>query len=298
MFKNIVVLDDTGINSESKIKLHQFAQEVDIYDDRPDESETIKRIGDADGVLVSLNTPITRKIMDACPNIRYIGMSCSIIDEKSCNVDISTAKEKGIVVTGIYDYGDNGVVEFLISELVRLLHGFGGKLWKDQPYEFTNLKMGIIGLGTAGYMVAKAFDFLGADVYYYSRTRKNHAEEEGIKYLPLDELLKTVEIVSTHLPRHTCLLNEREFDIFGNNKILLNTSLGPVFSVPALKKWLTNSKNFYICDKDGMGLYMDELGHLPNVIVGYKSAGATTEMVKRRSKKVLENIEKFLEENK
>lgn len=61
--------------------------------------------------------------MTGCPNLRYIGMCCSLYEEKSANVDIAAAREKGIVVTGVKDYGDEGVVEYVISELVRYLHG-------------------------------------------------------------------------------------------------------------------------------------------------------------------------------
>lgn len=60
----------------------------------------------ADAVLVSWNTQIDRSIIEQCPSIRYIGMCCSLFDEKSANVDIQAARENGIQVLGIYDYGD------------------------------------------------------------------------------------------------------------------------------------------------------------------------------------------------
>ena len=41
--------------------------------------------------------------------------------------------ERGITVTGIRDYGDEGVIEYVVSELVRCLHGFGQKPWKGFP---------------------------------------------------------------------------------------------------------------------------------------------------------------------
>jgi len=50
-------------------------------------------------------------------------------------------------VTGIRDYGDEGVVEYVISELVRCLHGFGQEPWDGMAREITGLKAGIVGLG-------------------------------------------------------------------------------------------------------------------------------------------------------
>ena len=65
-------------------------------------------------------------------------------------------------------------------------------------------------------MIADALRFLGAEVYYFSRTRKPDAEAAGIAYLPLRELLPEVDILCTCLPRNTILLGADEFRLFGN----------------------------------------------------------------------------------
>ena len=62
------------------------------------------------------------------------------LSPESANVDIRYANERGITVTGIRDYGDEGVVEYVVSELVRCLHGFGQETWEDLPREITGLK--------------------------------------------------------------------------------------------------------------------------------------------------------------
>lgn len=61
-------------------------------------AEIIYNIGDADCALVSWNTIIDREVILACPNLKYIGMCCSLIDEQSANVDIVAARKQGIVV--------------------------------------------------------------------------------------------------------------------------------------------------------------------------------------------------------
>src|SRR5690606_40344113 len=67
------------------------------------------------------------------------------------------------------DLGDEGVVEYVVSELVRCLHGFGTdtngnpeKPWDGVSREITGLKVGIVGLGTSGGMIADALKFFGA----------------------------------------------------------------------------------------------------------------------------------------
>ena len=70
---------------------------------------------------------------------------------------------------------------------------------RDEPVEITGLKAGIIGLGVSGKMIADALQFMGADIAYYSRTRKPDAEAVGMAYKPLAQLLTESEVVFTCL---------------------------------------------------------------------------------------------------
>lgn len=141
MFGKIVAVDETLLTGAYECELHKWGKEVVVYHDFPSEADdVISRIGDADCLLVSFRTPIGKEVMDACRNLKYIGMYCSVYDPRSCNVDLAEAERKGITVKGVRDYGDEGVVEYVISELVRLLHGFGGRRWKEQPTELTGQK--------------------------------------------------------------------------------------------------------------------------------------------------------------
>lgn len=160
-FKKIVAVDETLLNEKALQQLQNLGDEVVIYHDFPqDENIVIERIADADCLLVSFRTPIRRNVLDACRNIRYIGMCCTLYNPESCNVDVIEARKRGITVLGVKDYGDEGVVEYVISELVRLLHGFGGIRWHKDSTELTKCKTGIIGMGKTGRMVADALKFL------------------------------------------------------------------------------------------------------------------------------------------
>lgn len=295
MFEKIVVVDSTGLNTWGVERLKELGKEVVFYTGIPEtDEEIVNRIGDADCVLVSYNTQIRRNVIEACPNIKYIGMCCTLYSKSSANVDIAAARERGITVLGIRDYGDEGVVEYVISELVRLLHGFGGKQWRHKAYELGGQKVGIVGLGRTGRMIADVLRFLGAEVYYFSRTRKPDAEAAGIAYLPLRELLPEVDILCTCLPRNTILLGADEFRLFGNLKILINTSVGPTFRVPDLQRWLsTHKRNFFLCDEVGIGNYADTLTQFDNVIYTPKVSGHSEQCMERLSQKVIANIESY-----
>ena len=74
-FRKIVAIEDVLINDAAKERLQGLAEEVEMHYDMPDsDEEIIRRIGDADGVLVSFKTKISRNVIESCPNIRYIGM--------------------------------------------------------------------------------------------------------------------------------------------------------------------------------------------------------------------------------
>lgn len=300
MFKKLVAIEPVSLVPAAERKLHEYAAEVVLFDDIPaDDSEIIRRIGDADAVLLSYTSRIEKNVLDACPAIRYIGMCCSLYSEASANVDIRSAREKNITVYGIRDYGDQGVVEYVVSELIRYLHGFGDKQWQSLPVELTDLKVGIVGLGTSGQMIAAGLQALGADLYYFSRSRKPEAEAREIEYLPLKQLLQTVDVVCTCLNKNVILFQEEQFAWLGNHKIMFNTSIGPSHDIAALVKWLDHGSNEFFCDTAAaLGDSSGKLLSHPHVNCVNQSSGRTRQAFDRLSEKVLHNIETFLRQER
>ena len=113
--------------------------------------------------------------------------------------------------------------------------------------------------------------------------------------MPFDELLKEVEILSLHLPKNTKLLGEREFDLFGCGKILINTSLGLPFEEKAFRSWIKKDGNYAIFDGDGKKELSAEIDKIPNIITAKKSAGWSAETERRLSEKVVQNLKDFLQ---
>ncbi|MBR1759001.1 MAG: dihydrofolate reductase [Lachnospiraceae bacterium] len=293
-FHKMTVVGPTRFTEASREKMGTIYAEEAIfipYVPRTEE-ELIEVIADSDCLLVALQVKVTKKVIDACPSLRYIGMCCSLYNPESANVDFPAANEKGIVVTGIRDYGDEGVVEFVISELVQLLHGFGAHQWREVPTELTGQKIGILGMGTVGHRITAALNFFGADVYYYSRTKKDDVKAT---YLPLNELMETVDIAIGCLNKNAVIVGEEAMAHFGNDKILMNIAIGPFVENEVLGRWLAYSGNWYICD-ELWGLGDESFNLRPNVICPAKSAGNSTQLVGRYNKKILENIEAFLNE--
>lgn len=292
-FKKIVAIEPVSLIPEYEEKLKTLADEVVMFGDIPtDDNEIAARIGDADCVLLSYTSRLMAEVMAQCPNIKYVGMCCSLYSPESANVDIRYAEAHGIKVTGIRDYGDEGVVEYVVSELVRCLHGFGQPAWETMPREITGLKVGIVGLGKSGGMIADAMKFFGADIAYFARGEKQAATEKGYCFMPLQDLMEWSDVVFCCLNKNTVLLHEEEFRRLGNHKILFNTGLSPAWDEAPFLKWLEED-NLCYCDTLG-ALGGEQLLAHPHVHCVNVSTGRTSQAFVRLSQKVLANVEEYL----
>lgn len=295
-FTKLVEGGPIGLEPWAEEKLKEYASEIIHYDSLPEsEEELVRRIGDADALLVRNLPLVPASVLSQCKNLKYVGMCCSLYSKESANVDIDYAEKHGITVYGIRDYGDKGVTEFVIYALVRILHGYDWPLWRTRPKEITGLKIGFVGFGTSGQMTARALKALGAEISYYARSKKEDCEKEGMHYKDLHELLEQSEIVITCLNKGVILLHEEEFKVLGNKKIMINTSIGPAADMTALKNWIANDENIFISDTSGgVGEIYSEVKDRKNVLCPDVSAGMTEEAYNLMSRKVLDNIEKML----
>ena len=182
-------------------------------------------------------------------------------------------------------------MEYVVSELVRCLHGFGQESWEQLPREITGLKVGIVGLGKSGGMIADALKFFGAEISYYARSEKEVATAKGYRFLPLRELLAESEVICCCLNKNTILLHEEEFRQMGNRKILFNTGLSPAWDEAAFAEWLEGD-NLCFCDTIG-ALGSEQLLNHPHVRCMQVSTGRTRQAFDRLSAKVLANLSEY-----
>lgn len=220
MFHKIVIVEPVLITVQGKEQLKQYCENLVCFDtDTINENETIRRIGDADCVLVSYKTQISKSIIEKCNNLKHIALCCSFYGKQFAKVDIEALEKKGITYSYLSEHGDNGVVEFTVTQIINLIHGFYGKKWKEESLDLANIKVGILGLGNLGSKIARTFKLFGSDVYYYSRTRKENLEKDiQIKYLNLVELLQTVDIISINVNRDVCLIGQDNLKKFRKRK--------------------------------------------------------------------------------
>ncbi|MBQ9124222.1 MAG: hypothetical protein IJY14_00890 [Acholeplasmatales bacterium] len=296
MFNKLVIIEPINMLNVHVEELNKYAKEVIYYKDIPtNDNEILKRIDDADAVLLSFTSAINAYVLENAKNLKYVGMCCSLYSKESANVDITKAEELGIIVKGIRDYGDEGVAEYIIHELVEFLQGYKEFKWDNIAHEITGLKCGVIGLGTSGTLIARALKFFKADVSYYSRTRKYDVENnEDIKYKDLNTLCSESEAIFLALNKNVLLLQKEQFNLMKGKRILFNTSIGPGFNVEALKEWLKEDNHFFFGDTLATA-GDNSIWDLQNTFTINRSAGGKSyQAYVRLGEKVLNNIIEYL----
>ena len=295
MFKKIVGVEPILMTSEGKTKLSNYCEEFVFYDTKANsEEELIDRMSDADCVLVPYITTISSNVIDNLPKLKHVALCCSYYGKRFSKVDIDALSKRNITFSYLAEHGDDGVVEYTVAQAVILIHGLYGHRIKNEAYDLTGIKIGILGLGNLGGKVARAFRLFGSQVFYYSRTRKPDKEAElNVKYLELEELLKTVDIISVNLNRDVCLIGGENLKIYGNNKVLINTSIGRSYEVESLKKWLECKNNYYVCDASTANFDdINEILDYENVIYTNNHVGETKQCYLRATQQILNNIQK------
>lgn len=298
-FKKLVAVAPVNLVGWAREELKEYADEVVFYEEQPkDNAEIIERIQDADAVLVGFTTILDKEVLEKAPDLKYVGMICSLYSEESANVDIAFARTKDITVKGVRNYGDRGVAEYVVYQLIRILHGYDYPLRGEKSHEITGLKVGMIGIGDSGGLIADALHFFGAEVSYFARSVKPEREAQGIHYKSLPELLASSEVVLTCLNKNTILLHEEEFKQLGNGKIMFNTSIGPAADMDALEEWIRQPGNIFCCDMtESLGDMKEEVRNRENVICMGASSGMTYQAYELLSRKSLDNIKAYLEES-
>lgn len=167
------------------------------------------------------------------------------------SVDIKKAGERGILVTNT-----PGANAGAVSELaVMLMLAVGRKLlchvrslsqgtWSkntflNQSFCLNNKVVGIVGGGNIGRQVARKVQAFGARVQYYDPFRLPEEMEKqfNMKYIPLDELIRTSDVISLHVPLLDStyhMMGEEELQHMKDGAILINTARGGLVDDEAL----------------------------------------------------------------
>lgn len=252
----IVVLDGYTLNpGDISWEGMEAFGDVTVYD-RTKAEEVVERIGDAE-VVYTNKTPITKETLDACPNVKFIGVLATGYNI----VDIAAAKEKGIPVSNIPTYGTAAVSQYAIALLLELCHHIGEHsdavkagewtsnpdwcFWKHPLVELDGKTMGIIGFGRIGQDTGKIAQALGMKVLAYDAFKRPELESETCHYVDLDTLLKESDVISLHCPLFPDtegIINKDTIAKMKDGVMIINDSRGPLIVEKDLREALDSGK--------------------------------------------------------
>lgn len=194
---NLVALRNTGqldrLRDISDFSLHTGAPST--------AEEFLEIVGDAEAVLLGAYMP--DHVLERAPLLRmisFLGLGAASF------VNLDLAAERGIRIGVAAGYGDSSVAEHTLALVMassrRIIEGdrvVRDGNWEMEPGTLLNGKtIGIVGFGRIGSLVAKLMAAIGMRVVVWTRTPSKCPAEYD--YATIDEIFRTADVVSLHLP--------------------------------------------------------------------------------------------------
>ena len=298
-------------------KLHDFAieelkkkYEVEVHIGKipMPKKLLISKIKDKDGLICYPYDSIDADVINAGTKLKAISTYSVGYD----HIDIKTATSRGIIVGYTPEVLTRATADMTMALMLSLFRKIpeGDKLVRDNkwrkifgPYEFLGTDLyqkilGIFGMGRIGKAVAKRAAGFEMKVIYHNRTRLSIKEERrlGVKYVSLDNLFRTSDVVSIHSP-HTPqtheIVNLKLFKKMKKTSFLINTARGKIIN----EKDLATALKRKIIAGAGLDVFQREpinskhpIVKMNNTILTPHSGSATVETRKEMAEIAIKNL--------
>ena len=300
------VLTNDGLQKGAINKLTSLGFEV--VNNHYDKDELGVTLKDFDILVIRSATKVTADILDQAQGgrLKLIIRAGVGID----NIDVPYATQKGVVVKNTPNASSESVAELAIGHMFALARFIAisnctmreGQ-WNKKKYEGIELggkTLGIVGMGRIGKALAKKAEALGMRVVYNDMFGKQ--DELSYEFLELDELLRTSDFISLHVPydkEKGSLIGKDQFDIMKDGVYLINCARGKVVEEAALLEALDSGK----VAGAGIDVFEEEptknvkLINNPKVSVTPHIGAATKEAQERIGDEVVNTIVDFVANN-
>ena len=307
---DIIVLDGYCLN-HGDLDWTPFERlgNVVVYERTPYE-KIVERMGSAP-VMITNKCLIDRGVIDSLPDLKYIGVLATGYN----NVDTEYCRKKGIAVTNVPSYSTESVVQAVFGLMPELYAGLARHAesvrngdWIKAPdfcyylgslRELNGKTLGVVGVGNIGREVIRVARAM--DMNILATAHRPRPDEEGIHYVPFEELLRESDFISLHCPlteetRH--MIDEEAIGLMKPTAFIINTARGALIDEPALIRALREGRIA------GAGLDVQEteppaedspLYTLDNVVLTPHMGWRGLETRRRLVAKVGEDIKAFCE---
>ncbi len=251
---------------------------------------------------------------------RLIALRCAGYN----NVDLPAAARRGIEIVRVPAYSPHAVAEhtmLLILALNRKIHRAYNRVREGNfslnglvGFDLFGRTAGLVGLGKIGRCLAKILAGFGMRVLAHDvRPDGAFAESTGVRFVDLEEVLSSSDVVSLHVPLSPAthhLVNADRIRRMKRGATLINTSRGGLVDTAALIDALKTGQigaagldvyeeesEYFFRDRSDRAIGDDVLARLitfPNVLITSHQAFLTSDALDNIAETTVQNIRAFL----
>ena len=283
-----------------------------------DDAALSTELADCQVLMIWLGRDLGEGLMRMAPNLQYIVTATTGLD----HVDLDAAKKRGVRVLSLRDcmhaIADvSATAEHTLGLLLALVrrtvpaaaHVLDGGWERDRFFgtQLRGKRLGIVGYGRIGALVAQYASTLGMEVIAYDRDGPTKVVPPA-KAVPFDRLLAECEVVSIYVTadaENSHLINRDAIAHMRPGAFLVNTARGSIVDEAALAEAVSSGRiagvAVDVLDGEERGdmaasplLACARAGH--NVLITPHIGGATYELIARTEKAVVDVLAKLLEQ--
>jgi D-3-phosphoglycerate dehydrogenase / 2-oxoglutarate reductase len=249
--------------------------------------------------LIAGTEKITSELLANAPNLKVISRYGVGLD----NIDLKTAKQKGIIVCNTPEAPSPAVAELALALILNLYRRVSEADRNIRNNDWSQLRgrllfgktLGIIGLGRIGKKIIKLVQPFEMDIYAYDPyPDHDFILKNNVTLVSLNEILLKSDVVSLHLPlseKNYHIIGKKELSLMKADAVIINTSRGGLIDEEALVKALKDGQI------GGAGIdtfeeepYCGDLTTLDNVVLTCHMGSAAVETRKEMEMETVSNL--------
>lgn len=221
-----------------------------------DDADTPALVAAARGVVLAAMGPKVPGSLFEKSAVKIVQITGAGVDR----LDELVLKRLGAAVCNVPGGSNTAVADYAVTSASVLLRRlawadreiraghyaqFRGRMMVDNLSGLDGLTVGIVGLGTIGLAVARAYHQRGCTILYYDPAPRDKAAADalGARAAPLEELLQAADVVSLHVPLIPAtrgMLGESQLAAMRPGAVLIQASRGGVIDETALARHLAS----------------------------------------------------------
>ena len=222
------------------------------YSNRPLRIGNVGRYDSAEVISPFIYSDLNAQVLKEFKNLKLIATRSTGFD----HIDIDYCSLHNITVCNVPVYGENTVAEHVFALLLSISHKMCEAVERTrkgdfsqqglQGFDLRGKTLGVVGTGNIGLcVIVIARGFRMNVIAFDIRSNQQLASKLGFRYVGMDELLLTADVITLHVPatpKTHHLISTKEFSKMKKGVVLINTARGSIVDTQALLHAIADGK--------------------------------------------------------